>query len=90
MSFAVIAWKRKPEAAKPAKNLAGVIPAVAVMWPSTSRTDRPAHRDGVAHCSSVSGARSSASAARSAWIIGQGLSVAMVSHLRERHLVTIL
>jgi hypothetical protein len=74
---AFIAWKRKPEAAKAAMNLAGVILAVAVRWPSTSRTVQSGHREGVAHCSSLRPARSSASAVRSAWISGHGLSAAM-------------
>ena len=38
--------------------------AVAVMWASTSRTVQSLHRDGVAHCCSLIGARSAASAAR--------------------------
>ena len=59
------------------KKAGGVIFAVEVMCPSTSRTDHPAHSDGVAHCPSVTVARSSARASRSLWINGHGSAIAI-------------
>jgi hypothetical protein len=71
MSLACIRPKLKPEPINLGKKEAGVTFAVAVMWASTSRTVQSLHRDGVAHCCSLIGARSAASAARSARTTGQ-------------------
>src|SRR5215469_18142895 len=64
--FAFMLLKRNPAAAIDAKNLGGVIFAVEIMCPSTSRTVHSSHRDRVAHCSSVSVPRSAMSASRRA------------------------
>src|ERR1019366_4529169 len=75
--LAVIALKLNPAPARAAKNLGGVILAVAIMCPRASRTDQSPHSDAAVHCCWVSVARSSASAVRSLWINGQGLDAAM-------------
>ena len=58
--------------------------APAVRCASTSRTVKPAHSYGVAHCSPVRPARSAARAVRSAWISGQMPSAVAVGCLRFR------
>ncbi|MCH8626222.1 hypothetical protein MM440_00045 [Arsenicicoccus piscis] len=79
MSWRAIFSKWKPCRASEPKNRTGVMAAVDAMWARTSRTVQPSQSDGVSHCSSVSWARSSARAARSAAIVDHigVLSVAM-------------
>jgi hypothetical protein len=72
--FAAIASNRNPDPASRPKNVTGVSFAVATTWPSTSWTVHPRHSEGVDHAASGTAARSSASAARSRWISGQGLA----------------
>jgi len=66
--------KLNPAAASFAKNFGGVIVAADRWWARTWWTVHPLHSDGVFHCSELRFARSSASALRSAWMVGQTLS----------------
>jgi hypothetical protein len=61
-------------------NLGGVMFAVAIMWPTTSRTVQPAHSEGLSQSASGSTARALTSDARSSLIICQ---VSMVSPLQS-------
>src|SRR4051812_32772174 len=63
--------KLKPDEISFTKNDGTVILADAVMCATTSRTDQPSHNEIASHCSSLRPRRSSASAARSRWIIDQ-------------------
>src|SRR5437016_4237031 len=69
MSLLCMRLMLNPEEIILTKNWGGLILAVAVMWASTSRTDQSLHSDGLAHCSSLSPARSAARASRSPWIV---------------------
>jgi hypothetical protein len=71
MSLRVIFWKSKALPIIFAKNFGGVMLAVAIMWPRTSRTVQPVHSDGLPQSSSLSPANASTSDERSAWIISQ-------------------
>src|SRR4051794_22530365 len=87
ISFAVIRSNRNPDEASLPTKASGVPPAVATMCARVSSTVRPSHSDGADHCSAVRGARSSASARRSACTTGQMSSATVASARRAEHIL---